>query len=342
MCQDPIAISSTITFSSRDANLPEKFMVHSINMFFKRVAKINKLVTRNFINYMQAPDLKKITIDKVDHPLLKNKNVQLDVLRLDKIHPVISGNKWFKLKYHLDNFNAGNYRGIITFGGAWSNHVVATAGMCYLQKIKCIGIIRGEKPAQLSATLHEAVSYGMQLKFTLRDAYKKISRRLGETGKIDLPDHYIIPEGGIGEVGERGASEIMHYADGNNYTHIACAVGTGTMLRGISKSISKEQKLFGVIVLKGWNEVSKDDNAKLLLNYHFGGYAKYDDKLLGFMNEFYQATNIATDFVYTGKLAFAIFDLIKRDHFNRSDKILMIHSGGLQGNRSLQKGSLIF
>src|SRR5215204_310019 len=114
---------------------------------------------------MELPDLKKITTDIIDAPFLQNKNVQLDVLRLDKIHPVISGNKWFKLKYHLDNFNAGNYKDIITFGGAWSNHIVATACACYLQKIKCVGIIRGEKPTQLSATLLEAANYGMDLKF---------------------------------------------------------------------------------------------------------------------------------------------------------------------------------
>lgn len=292
---------------------------------------------------MQAPDLNKITIDKIDHPLLKNKNVSLDVLRLDKIHPVISGNKWFKLKYHLDNFNAGNYTGITTFGGAWSNHIVATACMCYLQKINCIGIIRGEKPAQFSETLQEAINYGMQLKFISRDKYKnKTSESFLDTIKADFPGHYIIPEGGAGQIGQRGASEIMRYAGENNYTHIACAVGTATMFRGIHKSISKDQELFGIVVLKGWNEESKGDNAKLLLNYHFGGYAKYNDGLLSFMNEFYQATNIPTDIVYTGKLAFAIFDLLKSNYFTGSDKILMVHSGGLQGNRSLQKGSLIF
>src|SRR6187401_1685711 len=104
---------------------------------------------------MELPDLKKITIDKIDAPFLQAKNVQFDVLRLDKIHPVISGNKRFKLKYHLDNFNAGNYNGIITFGGAWSNHIVANACASYLQKIKCIGIIRGERPKELSTTLLE-------------------------------------------------------------------------------------------------------------------------------------------------------------------------------------------
>jgi 1-aminocyclopropane-1-carboxylate deaminase/D-cysteine desulfhydrase-like pyridoxal-dependent ACC family enzyme len=292
---------------------------------------------------MQAPDLTQITIDKVDHPLLKNKNVSVDVLRLDKLHPVISGNKWFKLKYHLDNFNAGNYTGIITFGGPWSNHIVATACMCYLQRLNCIGIIRGEKPAQFSDTLEEALNYGMELKFMSREQYKnKTSAGFVETINTDFPGHYIIPEGGAGEIGERGAGEIMSYAGENNYTHIACAVGTGTMLQGIHNSISKDQKLFGIVVLKGWNEDSKADNAKLWLNYHFGGYARYDAALINFMNELYHATNIPTDFVYTGKLAFAIFDLITNNYFIEGVKILMIHSGGLQGNRSLQKGSLIF
>lgn len=292
---------------------------------------------------MQAPDLKKITTDKIDHPLLKDKNVLLDVLRLDKIHPVISGNKWFKLKYHIDNFNAGNYKGIITFGGAWSNHIVATAAMCHFQKLNCIGIIRGEKPARLSETLKDALNYGMQLKFVSRDNYaNRTNESFPEVTKAEFPDHYIIPEGGSGEAGEKGAGEILRYADGNNYTHIVIAVGTGTMFRGLCRSASKDQKLFGIVVLKGWNEESKDDNAKLLLNYHFGGYAKYDDTLIRFMNDFYHVTNIPTDFVYTGKLVFAVFDLIKNNYFTESDRLLMIHSGGLQGNRSLQKGSLIF
>jgi 1-aminocyclopropane-1-carboxylate deaminase/D-cysteine desulfhydrase-like pyridoxal-dependent ACC family enzyme len=292
---------------------------------------------------MQIPDLKKITTDRIDHPLLKDKNASLDVLRLDKIHPVISGNKWFKLKYHLDNYNAGNYTGILTFGGAWSNHIVATACACYLNKINCVGIIRGEKPLKLSATLEEAMNYGMQLKFIPREVYKlKSNAMFIEKNLSEFSGYYIIPEGGSGEAGEKGANEIMQYTTGNNYTHIACAVGTGTMFNGIERSITSYQILLGVVVLKGWNEEGKGDNAKLLLNYHFGGYAKFNTELLLFMNEFYRITNIPTDFVYTGKLAFAIFDLIKNDLLAEESKILMIHSGGLQGNTSLQKGSLIF
>ena len=292
---------------------------------------------------MELPDLRKITIDKIHAHFLQNKNVQFDVLRLDKIHPVISGNKWFKLKYHLDNFNAGNFKGIITFGGAWSNHIVATACASYLQKIKCIGIIRGERPEQFSNTLFEAANYEMDLKFISRDAYaQKNSTEFLDSIKKEFPEHYIIPEGGAGKEGEKGADEILQYADGKNYTHIACAVGTGTMLKGIREAASSNQNILGVVVLKGWKEENKTNDTEMFLSYHFGGYAKYDQTLINFMNEFFRLTNIPADFVYTGKLAFALFDLIKKDHFSPGSKILMIHSGGLQGNVSLQKGSLIF
>ena len=292
---------------------------------------------------MEVPDLKKITTDKIHAPFLQNKNFQLDVLRLDKIHQVISGNKWFKLKYHLDNFNAGNYKGIITFGGAWSNHIVATACACYLEKIKCIGIIRGEKPAQLSFTLLEAAHYEMDLKFISREKYsQKNSNEFLASIKKEFPDHYIIPEGGAGKEGEKGASEILKHTNGKDYTHIACAVGTGTMFNGLKQGGSPDQNILGVVVLKGWKEENKPHNARLFLNYHFGGYAKYDQTLVDLMNDFFKLTKIPTDFVYTGKLAYALLDLIKKDHFPQASKILMIHSGGLQGNASLEKGSLIF
>ena len=292
---------------------------------------------------MELPELKNITTDKIHVPVLRDKNVQLDVLRLDKIHPVISGNKWFKLKYHLDNFNAGNYKGIISFGGAWSNHIVATSYACYLQKIKCIGIIRGEKPLQLSATLLEAANHEMKLNFISREKYSQRNNdEFLQTIKKEFPDYYIIPEGGAGKEGEEGAAEILQHTDGKNYTHIACAIGTGTMFNGIKKSASSNQNTLGIVVLKGWKEENATDNASLFLNYHFGGYAKYNATLIDFMNDFFKLTNIPTDFVYTGKLAYAIFDLIGNDHFHPASKILMIHSGGLQGNASLQKGSLIF
>ena len=292
---------------------------------------------------MEVPDIGKITTDKIQDPFLQEKNIQFDVLRLDKIHPVISGNKWFKLKYHLDNFNAVNYNGILTFGGAWSNHIVATACACYLKKIKSIGIIRGEKPPHLSTTLLEASNYEMDLKFISRDRYaQKNSNEFLESVKKEFPGYYIIPEGGAGKEGEKGVGEILLFADEKNYTHMACAVGTGTMFNGIREAASADQNILGFVVLKGWEAENKTNNTEMFLNYHFGGYAKYDQVLIDFMNDFFSRTNIPTDFVYTGKLAFALFDLIKKDHFPPGSKILMIHSGGLQGNASLQKGSLIF
>jgi len=292
---------------------------------------------------MEVPDIGKITTDKIQDTFLQEQNIQLDVLRLDKIHPVISGNKWFKLKYYFDNFNAGNYNGIISFGGAWSNHIVATACACYLKKIKCIGIIRGEKPPHLSSTLLKAANYEMSLKFISRDKYtKKNSAEFLESIKKEFPGYFIIPEGGAGKEGENGAGEILQYADGKNYTHIACAIGTGTMFNGIREAASANQNILGIVALKGWKVEKETNNTEMILDYHFGGYAKYNQALLDFMNDFFSRTKIPTDFVYTGKLAFALFDLIKKDHFPPGSKILMIHSGGLQGNNSLQKGSLIF
>ena len=165
---------------------------------------------------MQKPDLRKISIDKIQPALLPCNNVELDVFRLDKIHPVISGNKWFKLKYHLVNFNTGNYEGILTFGGAWSNHIVATACACYLQKINSVGIIRGERSPQLSATMAQAMEYDMQLKFISREQYKqKNNKDFLEEIKKEFPGYYIIPEGGAGNDGEKGASEIPELITAN-------------------------------------------------------------------------------------------------------------------------------
>lgn len=297
---------------------------------------------------MHLPDIAKITLDRIHDPFLSSKNVYLDVLRLDKIHPVISGNKWFKLKYHLDNYDAGNKNGILTYGGAWSNHIVATACACYLKKIDCIGIIRGERPPQLSETLKQATAFGMQLIFASREDYRKQSAGFLASIENEHPNFYIIPEGGAGAIGEKGAAEILELVPGSNYSHIVCAVGTGTMLNGIRKVVYPNQETIGIVVLKGWSVESafkKENSApkeKMYFNYHFGGYAKYTSELLLFMNEFYKQTGIPTDFVYTGKLAFAIYDLIKKDQFTANSRILMIHSGGLQGNASLQKGSLIF
>ncbi|MBL7745038.1 MAG: pyridoxal-phosphate dependent enzyme [Chitinophagaceae bacterium] len=274
------------------------------------------------------------------------KDIEVSVLRLDKIHPVISGNKWFKLRYYLQEAKEQKKKRIITFGGAYSNHIVATAATCKMSDLEAAGIIRGEEPPSYSHTLLKAKEYGMQLHFTSREEYhhKKVPAEL-------LNDEsYLICEGGFGEKGAEGAATILDHTK-NDFTHYCCAVGTGTMMAGLIKAALPDQKVTGVSVMKNNYELA--DNVRSLTNeknkeweiihdYHFGGYAKYQPALIGFMNEFYRQTHIPSDFVYTGKLFYAISDLAQKHFFPAGSRLLIIHSGGLQGNISLKKGTLIF
>ena len=300
---------------------------------------------------MQSIDFQSITIDKVHYSDEDIYDVSFSVLRLDKIHPIISGNKWFKLQYYLEESILQNKQTILTFGGAYSNHIIATAAVAKQHALKSIGIIRGEEPKTLSHTLLEAKDLGMHLYFISREDYsmKKLPAELKEV----KDQFYIIDEGGYGKNGMKGASSIFNLFPSEKYAHLCCAVGTGTMTAGLIAKSSEHQNITGVSVLK--NNRSIESEIKLLLvdemqetkwtiihDYSFGGYAKYNQQLLDFMNEFYRQTNIPTDFVYTGKLFFTIIDLYKKGYFNKQEELLVIHSGGLQGNRSLEKGSLIF
>lgn len=291
-----------------------------------------------------------VTIDSIKLPLLSEKELCLDVLRLDKIDAVISGNKWFKLQYYLaDALNRG-LQSILTFGGAWSNHIVATACATKKAGMKSIGIIRGEQPAIYSQSLQTAVSHGMQLVFVTREQYAVLKQNPLSLQE-QYPDALIIPEGGEGEKGRLGASEILQLAGAENYSHIICAMGTGTMAMGLAMAAGQQQ-VIAIPVLKGfehWKENESPVTDKGLLNqltvisdYHFGGYAKKNSQLLDFMNSFYRQTGIPSDFVYTGKMFFAAMDLISRDFFPPGSSVLAIHSGGLQGNQSLPAQSLQF
>jgi 1-aminocyclopropane-1-carboxylate deaminase len=296
---------------------------------------------------VQHINLANISVDTLSLPLLTEKKVTADVLRLDKIHPLISGNKWFKLRYYLDEAKKLNKKNIVTFGGAWSNHILATAAACKIQQLHSIGIIRGEEAAILSPMLVKAKEMDMQLFFISREDYaqKKIP------AEISKEEVYFINEGGYGAKGADGAATILDFCEKENYTHLCCAVGTGTMLAGLIKNASIQQQITGISVLK--NNMDLTANTQSLLNekagnfqivhdYHFGGYAKYKPELIAFMNTFYQQTQIPSDFVYTGKLFYAILDLIQIDFFKPGSRLLLIHSGGLQGNSSLSKGTLIF
>lgn len=276
-----------------------------------------------------------------------------DVLRLDRIHPLISGNKYFKLKFYLENAKKIGKKGLLTFGGAWSNHILATSAAAAEHGLKSIGIIRGEMPDEPSATLKDAAAFGMDLRFVGRSAYRESSR----TEHFGLPVHetgYLtVPEGGYGAAGVTGAAEIMNFKGVNQYNLVFCACGTGTTLAGLISRANTGQQCIGIPVLKNAlslkNEIQAilPDHAigkrwELMEDYHFGGYARKNEMLISFMNDFYRSYGIPTDFVYTGKLMYAINDLIINNFFPEGSKILAIHSGGLQGNRSLKKGLLSF
>ncbi|RYZ28880.1 MAG: pyridoxal-phosphate dependent enzyme [Chitinophagaceae bacterium] len=276
----------------------------------------------------------------------------IDVLRLDLIHPVVSGNKWFKLKEYLRVAKAENKTTLLTFGGAFSNHIVASAAAAKMEGFNSIGIIRGEEPRTWSPTLLAAKTYGMSLIFESRTAYREKQVPPPVYQQYAPSEIFEIPEGGYGLLGKQGAMSILHCIDTSSYTHIVCAVGTGTTLAGLVEVAKENQKIVGIPVLKNafslQNEIAnllspeKQNRFELITDYHFGGYAKRTSELIAFMNSFYRDTEIPTDFVYTGKTMFAVFDLFRKGFFTLSDKILFIHTGGLQGNLSLQKGTLIF
>lgn len=272
----------------------------------------------------------------------------LNVLRLDKLHNIVSGNKWFKLKYNIAAAQQQGYSTIATFGGAYSNHIVATAFACHASGINSIGIIRGEEPTLYSSTLIKASEYGMQLKFLTRQAFND-----KEEIKKTYTNVYWVNEGGYGQLGAKGAAEILTLVPGlETYTHIICAVGTGTMFAGLVNSALPGQQVWGVSALK--NNFSIKDEAGALVNkdaaaayeilhgYDFGGYAKHPPELINFMRETWLESRLPTDIVYTAKTLYAIKHLIKNNTISVGSKVLMVHSGGLQGNASLQKGVLPF
>lgn len=305
------------------------------------------------LNEKEIIDIDLATIDKLHLPEFAEKKLSVDVLRLDKIHPIISGNKWFKLKYYLEDA-VQQKRSIVTFGGAYSNHIIATAYAAKQLGLQSIGIIRGEEPKQLSHTLIFAKKYKMKLVFISRNEYLNKNNDDFISGlEKTYPGSIIIPEGGAGIKGIHGSEEIMKLIKNNYYTHILCAIGTATTFLGLANASEFDQKIIGICVLKGMNDLL-DENKKFLndpekinncfinYDYHFGGYAKKNNELFDFMNLFFEKTKIPTDLVYTGKLFYAAFDLVRKNLLPRDSKLLIIHSGGLQGNDSLPAGTLNF
>ena len=281
----------------------------------------------------------------------RNNKLRVSMLRLDKLHPVVSGNKLFKLKYHLQEAVQQGKKSIVTMGGPYSNHLVATAYASKHAELNAIGIVRGNQPPEFSQTLKECVQYGMRLIFCERDEFDSIN---ATTINEQFPEAYFIAQGGYGLIGAKGAAEILSFQKAREFDFIIAACGTGTMGAGLVNASSADQKIILISVLKNNFSIKTEienmidassktkNNFFINFDFHFGGYAKKNKLLFGSMNQFYIDNNIETDFVYTGKMVYAVNEMIKEDFFPRGSNILMIHSGGLQGNRSLQNGELLF
>ena len=297
-----------------------------------------------------------LTLQNLNQPvkLSFNNEVEITIKREDKIHPYISGNKYRKLKYNLIAAKEQGYTTLLTFGGAFSNHIAATAATGCEFGFKTIGIIRGDELDQKineNPTLAYALKSGMYLKFISRTLYREKNETLFlEKLKQEFGSFYVLPEGGTNELAIKGCKEILT-KDDEFFDYICVSVGTGGTIAGLINSALDHQKVLGFPALKGdfLNDLIKkyiksNKDWKLINDYHFGGYGKINSDLITFINKFKKETEIPLDPVYTGKMMYGIIDMIKNDYFKSNSKILIIHTGGLQGiqgmNIELQRKGL--
>lgn len=275
---------------------------------------------------------------------------KVDLLRLDLLHPIVSGNKFYKLRHYIEFALAKGVSTVASFGGPYSNHIVALAYTAKEAGLKSIGYIRTNADEPMTPSLKEAKAYGMELVYSGRTDFQSKKEAILQSSESNT-DCYFIDEGGYGIVGAKGAATILTENNTTQYDYIICAVGTGTMLAGIINAADPRQKIIGIPVLKNEGSIESEINAlledknrpyTLLHQFHQGGYAKTNPMMLDFMNRLWDAEKIPTDVVYTSKLLFGVGQLIKENYFEKNATILVIHSGGLQGNRSLPEGSLKF
>jgi 1-aminocyclopropane-1-carboxylate deaminase/D-cysteine desulfhydrase-like pyridoxal-dependent ACC family enzyme len=284
-----------------------------------------------------------IPTQEIHIPLLEEKGIRLAIRRLDQVHDLVSGNKFYKLKYNLEEAKKQGLDTLLTFGGAFSNHIHATAAAARKDGFKSIGIIRGEETFPLNPTLSFARSEGMHIEYVSRQDYKKKTEYFFiDRLKEKFGDFYLIPEGGTNALAIQGTKEILTDED-QGFTHIGCSIGTGGTFVGLADSIQSKQQLLGFSSLKGefihqelqelldLYQISPKGIYRIFDNYHFGGYGKSKPELIDFIQWFYSQTLIPLDPIYTGKMMSGIFDLIRKDHFEKGSHILAIHTGGLQG-----------
>ncbi|MEH2250601.1 1-aminocyclopropane-1-carboxylate deaminase/D-cysteine desulfhydrase [Nostoc sp.] len=304
-------------------------------------------------------------LQQINSEIARHAGVDLYVLRLDLMHPWVNGNKWFKLKYNLLEAKEQNFTTLLTFGGAYSNHIYATAAAGNLFGFRTIGVIRGEQRLPLNPTLSFAVQQGMQLVYLNRQTYRqRNTAALQEYLQQRFSEVFIIPEGGSNLNGVRGCTEIVGEAmptAGYAYAfdHICVACGTATTLAGIALSLHQKQRAIAFPVLKNGAFLAQEIESlltnylasglpapysspaswELVCDYHFGGYAKVNDQLLLFSQQFREEHGILLDYVYTAKMFYGVMDLLKQGFFCRGDSLMLVHTGGLQGNVGMEERS---
>lgn len=284
---------------------------------------------------------KQLPIDSISLELKNGSSAPLDILRLDQIHETISGNKWFKLKHNLLAAEKLGGKRILSFGGAYSNHLHALAYAGKIFNIKTIGIVRGEEVA--NPTLNDCKAWGMELQFISRAAYKeKTEVSFLQKLQKDHPNSFIIPEGGDNELGQKGCEEILKKINIKNYDILCCSIGTGTTISGLASSFKTETgrpQLWGFAPFKNAHSLKEKLTQSIpelnyIDDYHFDGFGKISAELTEFSDSFLAKHDIALDKIYTAKMFFGLMDILNSSSLWDGKKILVVHTGGLQGNRS--------
>ncbi|MEH2326924.1 MAG: pyridoxal-phosphate dependent enzyme [Nostoc sp.] len=302
-------------------------------------------------------------LQQINSEIARHAGVELYVLRLDLMHPWVNGNKWYKLKYNLLEAKEKNFTTLLTFGGAYSNHIYATAAAGNLFGFRTIGVIRGEERLPLNPTLSFAVQQGMQLAYLNREMYRqRNTQALEEYLRQRFGEVFIIPEGGSNLNGVRGCTEIIDRAmptAGYAYAfdRICVACGTATTIAGIALSLHEGQRAIAFPVLKNGAFLAQEIESlltnylasdlpspysspaswELVCDYHFGGYAKVNDELLVFSQQFSEEHGLPLDYVYTAKMFYGVMDLLQQGFFSKGNSLLLVHTGGLQGNIGMEE-----
>lgn len=290
------------------------------------------------INYSETP------LQELNYPLVKEHDLRFIVKREDLNHPFVSGNKWWKLKYNLAEAVRLGHDTLLTFGGAYSNHIFATAAAAKELGLKSIGIIRGEEALPLNHTLTFAKSCGMHLHYISREVYrKKTESDFIEWLHNQFGDFYLIPEGGTNELAIKGCAEFARQLSQEvEFDYLCLSIGTGGTMAGMIEGLDVSKKIIGFSSLKGGKFLEREicrmtssekTNWSINTTYHFGGYGKLTTELVDFITNTNDQQLLPLDSVYTSKMFWGVRDLVKQNCFVKGSSILILHTGGLQGKR---------